>query len=66
MSKKHVFLFAVLFFYPVPTNSYAEQGSVRAYKEGELIVRFAPRGKGFQVTSAERETVLRAIGIGRI
>lgn len=49
-------------------NDYDSQSnpSVVQYKEGELIVRFAPKDEGVQTTIEERDTILAGLGGGEI
>lgn len=69
MSKKNVLLHSVVLTVLVLNQIpplYARSPNDLGYKPGELMVRFAPKGKGIQRTKAEQNNVLRAINAGNV
>lgn len=59
------FYISIAVLYSVFICSYA-QASDLPYKEGELLVRFAPKAGGIQRTSAERNQILASFDAGKV
>jgi hypothetical protein len=60
MFKKIVYL-SIIFFAVILTSVKAAE---LPYKEGELLIRFAPKADGIQRTSAERNQILASFDAG--
>ena len=64
MFNKAVYFWFMIFCFAFV--SICAGSSDERYKEGELIVRFAPKAKGIQHSNAERNQILDSLQIGKI
>jgi uncharacterized repeat protein (TIGR01451 family) len=64
MSKKNVYFYIIIVCFAFISNCFA--ASDLPYKEGELLVRFAPKAKGVQRTVNERNQLLSSLDVGQI
>jgi len=64
MSNKNIYLYTTIVYFIFISNCFAS--SELPYKEGELLVRFAPKINGAQHSTAERNQILSSLNSGEV
>lgn len=64
MFKRAVCFYIVVIGLSLVSNCFASSDSNLPYKEGELLIRFAPKSKGVQKTLNERNLILSSFNAG--
>jgi subtilisin family serine protease len=65
MSSKNVYCHIFIIYFSLISNCLAESNDL-PYKEGELLVRFAPKTHGIQRTKQEKDQFLSSLNAGEV